>query len=512
MVSQYRYDAFGSLFTGMLGPYSTTGLTGKTYDLRSGLMDYSARWYEPAAGRFTQPDPFGGAQSLPMSQHRYTYAYNNPVRNTDPTGMTVCSGGVCDDNIDTFYSTETFSYNVPWVTRTEPDVGGYWEYGWWADLRHWKIYMVYVDGHEELWRQGTEPIAYHGPYEYFVRTGPPPKSDDEIRAEDRERLRQEAGEAPPSAFYAPGVLTELNRALKTNWEGYEKGHSGPLNISYVEGQGYPTHPLVSNAKAMLKDLVGFPYVQDDEYGSFTSQAVREFQERMGLTKTPGIKPGVLDEATFYALKESHGRMQALKAIRAGTRASESGAESSTAGTGAGWGPPMKGKLTITAHWAWPDDYIGFYHKGIDFSTDANPPTIISVNNGKVVYADMDPRNEDSCDYEGTPLPCGYGNTVVVKSSTGEYVVYAHMADQPLVSAGDTVKQGTPLGIMGNTGFSLGDHLHLEVWTKQDESGVASGDKQAWYKAFPFSSTVKKPNTMPNNVDPIPYFDKSLKYK
>jgi hypothetical protein len=38
-------------------------------------------------GRFTQPDPLAGTLSMPMSQNRYSYVYNNPVMNTDPTGM-----------------------------------------------------------------------------------------------------------------------------------------------------------------------------------------------------------------------------------------------------------------------------------------------------------------------------------------------------------------------------------------------------------------------------------------
>ena len=45
-----------------------------------------ARWYDPATGRFTTPDPFPGFAALPQTQHPYVYAANNPVNLTDPSG------------------------------------------------------------------------------------------------------------------------------------------------------------------------------------------------------------------------------------------------------------------------------------------------------------------------------------------------------------------------------------------------------------------------------------------
>ena len=53
-------------------------------------LDYAqARYYASAAGRFTSVDPLAASARLtnPQSFNRYSYALNNPLRYTDPSGM-----------------------------------------------------------------------------------------------------------------------------------------------------------------------------------------------------------------------------------------------------------------------------------------------------------------------------------------------------------------------------------------------------------------------------------------
>lgn len=69
------------------------GMTGKSHDPKAGLMDFSARWYDPAAGRFTQSDTYPGTLDDPISQHRYAFVGNNPINWTDPTGHMLDDGG-----------------------------------------------------------------------------------------------------------------------------------------------------------------------------------------------------------------------------------------------------------------------------------------------------------------------------------------------------------------------------------------------------------------------------------
>jgi len=60
----------------------------------TGVYDYLFRKYDPAAGRWLSPDPYGwGAVSLddPQSLNRYAYVENRPLDAIDPLGLVQCS-------------------------------------------------------------------------------------------------------------------------------------------------------------------------------------------------------------------------------------------------------------------------------------------------------------------------------------------------------------------------------------------------------------------------------------
>ncbi len=59
---------------------------------------------------------------------------------------------------------------------------------------------------------------------------------------------------------------------------------------------------------------------------------------------------------------------------------------------------------------------------------------------------------------------GYGFTVVIAHANDLETRYAHLSEI-LVHPGQTVKQGTPIGLVGSTGLATGPHLHFEVWQK-----------------------------------------------
>ena len=60
-----------------------------------GLYYYGARYYDPALGRFIQPDSIVPSPANSQALNRYAYVYNNPLRYTDPTGHAECVDEEC---------------------------------------------------------------------------------------------------------------------------------------------------------------------------------------------------------------------------------------------------------------------------------------------------------------------------------------------------------------------------------------------------------------------------------
>ncbi|MFP7298438.1 peptidoglycan DD-metalloendopeptidase family protein [Neobacillus niacini] len=111
------------------------------------------------------------------------------------------------------------------------------------------------------------------------------------------------------------------------------------------------------------------------------------------------------------------------------------------GTGSLAWPTSGGYISSKQGMRW-----GKSHKGIDIARPSNR-TIKAADNGKVVSAGWDG---------------GYGNKIVIDHQNGIRTVYAHLSSID-VSVGQTVSQGSAIGVMGSTGNSTGIHLHFEVY-------------------------------------------------
>jgi RHS repeat-associated protein len=86
VVQTYRSDAYGVATSTQGAINQHFQYTGQERD-EDGLVFLRGRVYNPALGRFMQRDPLAGVPGLPLSLNRYSYASNNPVNRTDPSGL-----------------------------------------------------------------------------------------------------------------------------------------------------------------------------------------------------------------------------------------------------------------------------------------------------------------------------------------------------------------------------------------------------------------------------------------
>ncbi|MGD9795268.1 MAG: M23 family metallopeptidase [Acidimicrobiia bacterium] len=88
------------------------------------------------------------------------------------------------------------------------------------------------------------------------------------------------------------------------------------------------------------------------------------------------------------------------------------------------------------------------HQGQDMFADCGTP-LVAVRDGSV---------------QSVGRQAYAGNYVVLQAPNGESYVYMHMKSRALVSKGDLVTVGQPVGYVGKTGRATGCHLHFELWT------------------------------------------------
>ncbi len=78
-------DPWGSIAADGSGAAVRYQYTGQEHD-STGLYDYHARAYDPYLGRFISADTIVPSPGDPQSLNRYSYALNNALKYTDPTG------------------------------------------------------------------------------------------------------------------------------------------------------------------------------------------------------------------------------------------------------------------------------------------------------------------------------------------------------------------------------------------------------------------------------------------
>lgn len=109
--------------------------------------------------------------------------------------------------------------------------------------------------------------------------------------------------------------------------------------------------------------------------------------------------------------------------------------------------PLAGSPTVTDVYGYSRQTgsVNLSHNGTDFRAPVGTP-VYAMNSGVVVFAGSF-RN--------------YGNTVIIDHGLGLMSMYMHLSEID-VALNDSVERGAVIAKSGNTGYSLGPHLHLSV--------------------------------------------------
>ena len=114
--------------------------------------------------------------------------------------------------------------------------------------------------------------------------------------------------------------------------------------------------------------------------------------------------------------------------------------------------PAKGAFPIRGSVTWGDGLgAGRGHQGQDLLAKCTRP-VVAAQTGRVRLVD----------YQAD----GAGNYAVIRGTSSKFdYVYIHMLRTPEIRAGQLVKAGQRIGLVGSTGRSTACHLHFEMWTR-----------------------------------------------
>ena len=147
------------------------------------------------------------------------------------------------------------------------------------------------------------------------------------------------------------------------------------------------------------------------------------------------------------------------------------------------------------------------HKGVDtIPAEGNDNTTVHASaDGTVIYT------EPQVDKTTGELK-GWGNQIVIEhedENGNKYITRsAHLKEKPDIPVGTKVREGQPIGIMGNTGGSAGAHLHYELIKYEPANPKA--DKNGWVHVNP-----QLPENNIGNHDHLwetPYQDNKREYE
>lgn len=220
--------------------------------------------------------------------------------------------------------------------------------------------------------------------------------------------------------------------------------------------------IATQGDVYAKQIEKLEATQDD-VAQQIAEAEAIYQKQLAAEKAAAEKAAAEKAAAEKAAAEQAAKAAQAAAQKAAQQqkqqssgSSASGSQSSqTTASASGFLWPIASSHRVTSPFGWRTHPITGrrnLHGGIDIAAPNGTP-IMASKAGVVVISQYG---------------SSYGNYVVISHPDGTRTLYAHMS-QRNVSAGDTVRQGQTVGLVGSTGSSTGNHLHFETWTGSSSS-------------------------------------------
>lgn len=233
------------------------GYTGHEHLPWFGLVNMNARLYDPAMGRFLNPDPFVQDPTSTQSFNRYSYCLNNPLRYTDPTGEI------------SYYTSDPDE--IAWILKGIKQIGA-------GNVTLDDVMNMW---HSDKWNWGYE-YSRNNNYVFFsMSTGD-----------------GGGGGFGPDGYYTPGSVTSIGFKLAMPFtyssNGYTMADYFSHNNRPVEIQFRPaTPPITINPDSPS----GFDNVSP--ILGIADQGIKNYAPRVGFTATETARMSYAFQYTGY---------------------------------------------------------------------------------------------------------------------------------------------------------------------------------------------------------------------
>ena len=210
--------------------------------------------------------------------------------------------------------------------------------------------------------------------------------------------------------------------------------------------------IATQGDVYAKQIEKLEATQDD-VAQQIAEAEAIYQKQLAAEKAAAEKAAAEKAAAEKAAQQQ--KQQSSGSSASGSSSSSGSQSSQTTASASGFLWPIASSHRVTSPFGWRTHPITgrqHLHGGIDIAAPNGTP-IMASKAGVVVISQYG---------------SSYGNYVVISHPDGTRTLYAHMS-QRNVSAGDTVRQGQTVGLVGSTGSSTGNHLHFETWTGSSSS-------------------------------------------